>query len=227
MDLTPRSARFNDTQSARCRPLRKGSLLFWKFLPEIQVLFGRFNRHRCALALSSCCCRPGGAPWAPKWSRLPPPSGFHTFFGSREMWLDLARRRKVGFTCPAAVFAQRGDAESRGGWNLGCALARHGRCLRASIEAAPFCHGASVRGEFARSTMGERKTVFLLLLLAAQLRLSSTQVLRIGKRNSCLRTAPTGCERSGHHLSTITTGLSCLKYVIVVNTILSVTFKFY
>lgn len=42
-----------------------------------------------------------------------------------------------------------------------------------------------------RSTMEERKRLFFfwLLLLAAQLSLSSAQVLRIGKRNSCLRAA--------------------------------------
>lgn len=106
-----------------------------------------------------------------------------------------------------------------------------GRCLRASAAAGPFCHGASVRGEFARSTMGGRRTVSLppllaLLLLAAQLRLSSTQVLRIGKRNSCLRAAPTGCEPYGRGLSTITRRLSWLKCVMAVNTIFYPCFFF-
>lgn len=68
----------------------------------------------------------------------------------------------------------------------------------ARVEAVPLCHGVSVRGEFAWSTMEGRKGLFLCLLVAAQLCVSSTQVLRIGKRNSCLRTALQSSDQTAH-----------------------------
>lgn len=92
----------------------------------------------------------------------------------------------------STYLVRRSNAESNWGYNLGCALAWHVRCFSATVEAVSSCHGASVRGEFAWSTMGERKTIFFFLFVATQLCLSSTQVLRIGKRNSCLRTALVG-----------------------------------
>lgn len=52
-------------------------------------------------------------------------------------------------------------------------------------DAVPPCHGAE---EPAWSTMEDRQRLLLQLLLTAQLSLCSSQVLRIGERNSCLRT---------------------------------------
>lgn len=126
------------------------------------------------------------------------PPGFFVLF--QKMWLVLwfwAGKLDVcdwwsSFYFLLAYLVRRSNAESNWGYNLGCALAWHVRCFSASVEAVSSCHGASVRGEFAWSTMGERKTIFFFLFLATQLRLSSTQVLRIGKRNSCLRTALVG-----------------------------------
>lgn len=89
-----------------------------------------------------------------------------------------------------ASFVRRSDAQcSHLGYNLGRALVWHVSCFGAWIEVASPCHGVSVGvGEFTWTTMEERKARVIFLLLAAQLWLSSAQVLRIGKRNSCLRT---------------------------------------
>ena len=58
--------------------------------------------------------------------------------------------------------------------------------------------------------MGERTALLCFLILATQLRLGSAQVLRIGERNSCLRTEP-----------------ACLKYLRLSQTGLSFFISFF
>ncbi|XP_037544236.1 glutamate receptor ionotropic, kainate 1, partial [Nematolebias whitei] len=48
------------------------------------------------------------------------------------------------------------------------------------MEAVCACYGVSVRGEFSWGTMEQRKSIFCSVFFAALLRLSSSQVLRIG-----------------------------------------------
>lgn len=138
-----------------------------------------------------------GALWVEKWTCLPRLSDY--FFSISFCFCNLLpgpiMRTKIGFIWPLVIVCFFYDGVMQGriwGWNLGCAQPWHVRCFSASIEALSFCHGASFRGETAWSTMEENKTVLFSLLLATQFCLSSAQVLRIGKRNSCLRTALVG-----------------------------------
>lgn len=55
-------------------------------------------------------------------------------------------------------------------------------------ETLLVCHGPKTPREFAWKTMEHRKRLFCYIVIAAELCLASAQVLRIGKRNTCLRT---------------------------------------
>lgn len=69
-----------------------------------------------------------------------------------------------------------------------CALAWHVGGVPARIEAVSDCRDLSAASKFSWKTMEQRKRLFSYIFLAAELCLSSTQVLRIGECNSCLRT---------------------------------------
>lgn len=129
-----------------------------------------------------------------KWTSLFSLTFFLQTVFVQTMWLGLIffleLDPRYSFLSPLVSFGASNSAwqGSRREYNLRRALAWRVRCFTAWIELVSSCHGASIGGEFTWSTMEQRKTLFFFLLLAAQLCLSSTQVLRIGKRNSCLRT---------------------------------------